>query len=440
MSIEMLKNTKLNLTEIKNLSSHTEKTDYFPIEGYRGLIIQITKSGSKAFVIRYRVNGFQRILTLGGFPEMTPDMARKAWHSAWAIINSGQDPLQLKAKARKVKEEKKVSETTVSQLADRWLGDHVKPNRSENTIRMYEWITRQYIKPKLGEVAVKDLTKGMLDPFLKDIRKHAPHTSNRVRSVLSAMFTKAELWDLRLPGTNPAKGQEKAPESKRERRLSEPELIWLESVLRHLEGEESPNILLAIQLLLLTGMRKEECLSLKWCDININDGYLRIEHHKTMRIIGARTVYLCSAALQLLSQQPRLKGNPYLLPGAKAGSRMINLKKPWKRILETSDALQEEQGVPLEKRLDLHDVTLHDLRRTFASVATDLGYPELVTGALLGHAAGTVTAGYARAGGNRLIEVVEDIGGRVADLLAGKIDLEKEAQERRLARVRSHAG
>lgn len=110
---------------------------------------------------------------------------------------------------------------------------------------------------------------------------------------------------------------------------------------------------------------------------------------------------------------------------------MVNLNKPWARIQSALQDYQEKIKIPKTERLDISDVTIHDLRRTFAGVGTDLDYPELITAALLGHAAGTVTAGYARAGTSRLQEVVEDIGGRIADLLSGKIDLKKEAEERR---------
>jgi hypothetical protein len=59
-----------------------------------------------------------------------------------------------------------------------------------------------------------------------------------------------------------------------------------------------------------------------------------------------------------------------------------------------------------------------------------MGYPELWISALLGHAAGTVTQGYARVAGDPLREAVEAIGGRIAGLLDGSIDPEKEAKER----------
>jgi hypothetical protein len=58
-----------------------------------------------------------------------------------------------------------------------------------------------------------------------------------------------------------------------------------------------------------------------------------------------------------------------------------------------------------------------------------MGLGEPIVAALLGHSAGSVTAGYARIGADSLRDVVETIGGRMAALLAASVDLAKEAEE-----------
>jgi hypothetical protein len=96
--------------------------------------------------------------------------------------------------------------------------------------------------------------------------------------------------------------------------------------------------------------------------------------------------------------------------------------------------LEEKAKVPKKLRVNLSDVTIHDLRRSFASVAARMGYPELIVAALLGHSAGSVTAGYARIGADPLRDVVEAIGCRMAALLSGSVDLTKEAEEAKTAK------
>jgi integrase len=98
----------------------------------------------------------------------------------------------------------------------------------------------------------------------------------------------------------------------------------------------------------------------------------------------------------------------------------------WSKVQDAVNKLQEK--LPRKERVDLSDVTLHDLRRSFASLGARLGYPEAFTGALLGHSAGTVTQGYARLGFDPLRDAVEVIGARMAALLAGTVDLDSEVK------------
>jgi len=99
-------------------------------------------------------------------------------------------------------------------------------------------------------------------------------------------------------------------------------------------------------------------------------------------------------------------------------------------------ALQKQNKVPKKDQVNLDDVTIHGLRHGFASLAAGLGYPELIIKALLGHGASSVTAGYARVGINPLRDAAEAIGGRMSDLLDGKVkvDLAKEAEEAKAAK------
>jgi len=127
-------------------------------------------------------------------------------------------------------------------------------------------------------------------------------------------------------------------------------------------------------------------------------------------------------------------GNPYVIPGYYTGEALVGLPKMWATVQAAVTALQVKAKVPKKDRVDLSDVTIHDLRRSFASLGARLGYPNSFTGALLGHAAGTVTEGYARLGFDPLKDAVEVIGERMAALLAGSVDLAKEAEEAKAAK------
>jgi integrase len=235
------------------------------------------------------------------------------------------------------------------------------------------------------------------------------------------------------------------------------ELLALGVALRHLEPtpegkerpedslpSEDPYTLAALRLALLTGMRKSEIIgdkvreipALPWTAVDLDTARIRLDHHKTARKAGARIVPLSAASCELLESLPRVLGNPYVIPGGITAESLVNLQKSWERVRDAVGTLQEKAKVPKRSRVDVSDVTIHDLRRSFASVAARMG---LIVGALLGHGASSVTAGYARIGADPLRDVVEAIGERMAALLAGTVDLEEEAREAKAAKEETQA-
>jgi integrase len=415
----------------------------------RGLNIQVTPAGVMSWVLRFRVHGRQKAHTLGRWPELTVALARKKARSLMGDIGDGEDPAAKRKAERAAK--------TVKDLVDQFTKEHL-PTLKPSTRREYVRLLAVRILPALGSMRVKDVEPSDVARLLAQIRKDTPKgiLANRTRAVISKMFSMGSLWGFCPAGVNPAKGQARAAETKKDRHLSDRELIALGAALRHLEptskGQERPedalpeldvHALAAIRLYLLTDMRKSELIgdrkrdketkawieespALPWTAVDLNAQQIRLEHHKTARKAGTRIVPLCSAACDLLENLPKVLGNPYVIPGYEAGEALVGLPKMWSKVQDAVNKLQEK--LPRKERVDLSDVTLHDLRRSFASLGARLGYPEAFTGALLGHSAGTVTQGYARLGFDPLRDAVEVIGARMAALLAGTVDLDSEVK------------
>ena len=429
----------LNKTEIKGLVATPKGTRFYPVTGFKGLCVQVTKAGVKSFVLRYRFHGVQKIYTLGVFPAMNPDAADKAHTAAWNLINAGTDPGQIKVEARKKAKEAKAAAVTVENLADRYIREHI-PGNSSKWGKEATRLINKHILPAIGNRPLALVGPADISALLYEMRQSTPTMANRVRAVLRTMFSRAEEWELRSLGSNPVSSiKQRGQEVKRERRLSDLEMKALGAALK--KSKEAPTLILALRLALLAGMRKGEIQAIRWEWIDLEAQEIRIpkEFHKTGKKTGkARIVHLCEPLVLNLEATIRTIGCPFVIPG-KARKRedrngmewlpSADLQAPWKRIREAA-------GLAVAEDPKDEDPGLHDLRRTFASVGADLGLKGFV-GELLGHAEASVTDIYTRSAAEPLQEAAERIGARIQGLLSGRIDPEKEALDRKKARTRN---
>lgn len=266
---------------------------------------------------------------------------------------------------------------TIEELGERFLQEHVGQHCKPRTQEEYQRAVERYIKPALGRHRISDLTRADVAQFHHRHRDHG-HQANRSLAVLSKMMNLAEAWGLRTEGTNPCRHVKKYPENKRERYLSREELQRLGAALdvAKRSGTESPYVTAAIGLLALTGARLTEILTLRWVDVDLAGGPIRLPDSKT----GAKPIYLNDAAITVLRGVPMMAGNPFVIAGKRRGARLVNLQKPWRRIRAAAA---------------LDDVRIHDLRHSFASVGASAGMSLPIIGKLLGHTQPVTTSRYA---------------------------------------------
>ena len=181
-----------------------------------------------------------------------------------------------------------------------------------------------------------------------------PCTANGAVNLLSHMPTLGEEWGLRPEGGNPCRFVRRYAARKRERLLSVAEFQRLGETIAELRAGGKASPAAAIRLPMLTGRRRNEIPTLRWEDVDLEAGELRLRDGKT----GARPVSLSPAAARALCSLPRDGDGPWAIAGRKRGTRLTNMNGPW--------------GV-IRARAGLDDVRLHDLRRSFASRALALG-------------------------------------------------------------------
>ncbi|MBA3814385.1 MAG: tyrosine-type recombinase/integrase [Alphaproteobacteria bacterium] len=351
-----------------------------------GFMCKVTPTGKKSYFLYYRTQDKrQRRPKIGDHGVITSEQARSVAQRWLLEIGQGKDPSAEKQEVRLI--------PTVKELADQYMREHA-PRKKLSSQKEDKRLWEQFILPVFGPLKATSLERSDIAKLHHSLQ-HLPTTANRVLSLLSKALNLAELWGYRPNHSNPCLHVKKYSENKRERFLSHDEIGRLIAVLDEEEKETHiPWPLHAIRLLLLTGCRLNEVLTLKWEEVDFDNQCLRLRDSKT----GKKLVYLSSAAIDLLKAIPEEAENSFVICGGKEGAHLINLQKPWQRI---------------RKKVGLDDVRLHDLRHTFASIAASNGLSLPIIGALLGHKQTQTTARYAHLIGQPLIEASERIGRKI---------------------------
>ena len=93
---------------------------------------------------------------------------------------------------------------------------------------------------------------------------------------------------------------------------------------------------------MLTGCRKNEILTLKWDEVDLEAGELKLPDFKT----GARTIPISLEAARVLEKIPRVEGNPHVIPGKAQGKPLSSLHQHWQVIRKRADSRRALSSVP----------------------------------------------------------------------------------------------
>jgi integrase len=370
------------------------KDTYIWDDELKGFGLKVTPAGKKVFLVQYRLGGRlgrTRRYTIGQYGVVTPEQARNEARHLLGDVAAGRDPAEAKDSKR--------ADKSLGICLDQFLTEHADSKLKDRSAREYRRIADVYILPTLRHRQIKDIARVDLARFHGAL-KSKPYQANRCIALLSKFFNWTEKHGFRPDGTNPCRHIERYKEDKRERFLSETELAALSNTLTQAEkaGTASRWVIAAIRLLMLTGARHSEILTLKWAWIDFERACIRLPDSKT----GAKTLYLNAPALEVLANTPQLEGNPHVICGEKHGAHLVNLQKPWRRI---------------RKAAKLDDLRIHDLRHSFASVAVAGGMSLPMIGALLGHSQPSTTARYAHLSSDPLRAASEAVAGRISGSL-----------------------
>ena len=309
----------------------------------------------------------------------------------------GKTQAEVKAKLKQAIEEAKgldaakASRYTVGQWMEVWFEHYAKVKVRPSSHQTYRGYIDNHIKPSIGKIQLEKLTSLELQKFYKKLltngrvdrleSRHqakglSPKTVRNIHQIISSAMSLAK--EQKLIVANPAEGCALPRLEHREMKTLPVE--QLQSFLR--EARDS-GVFELYYLELATGLRRGELLGLKWEDIDLERGDLRVRR-QIARINGEvveaplktknayRTLPLAEDTVSiLLEQKEKVGGSPWVFPSPTGGPISPD------SVLHMLHRVLKRAGLPR--------VRFHDLRHTFATLALQNGVDVKTVSGMLGH-------------------------------------------------------
>lgn len=363
---------KLTAANIRTIAPVPPKTDIIEFDdAVPGFGVRARQGGSKVYVVQYTIGEKTRRMSLGKVELQGVDKARETAKDILARVRLGQDPAGEKQRDRKTSTE------TFKSVALRFLTfQQAHGGRQGLGLRTRSYASTErhlmkYAKPLHGLLLANIQMEDIASVLSMSRAKGNAVTANRTRSTLSTFFA----WAMGegLIKSNPVIGTKTTKEKSRERVLSHDELRLMWSNLD--ESQFGP----IMKLLALTGQRAAEISGLRWSELNDYGFTLPPERTKNAR---EHKVPLSAPARAIIEAQPRRQG-----PDGKLRDLIFGYSDgPFAGWAKAQDLLNQRIEKSAGKALP-HWVP-HDVRRSFATHASDLGIQPHIIEAVLNHTSG----------------------------------------------------
>jgi integrase len=404
-------------TRVSNKSAPTTTWD----TKTRGLGLRTYPGGAEGFIFVYRIDGRQRLITIGRRPEWSWPAARERAKELRREVDQSRDPQGERRERREA--------PTIQDLVDRYIDEHLPTKMSKardlDYLAKYVSYREGSEKRMLGEIAkllgkhtkVADVHGGdiaeMHRKIGESVGRRGPRRvhANRVLQVASKAFSLSLIpvagenkpWRDQVQG-NPCKGIKRNPESGMERFFSASELAAIGDALAKY-GEEARGLGIAsaraaadcVRLVMLTGCRPQEARLARWPELDAEDGYW-VKPSAHTKQGKTHKLPLSPPAIELVERlrKRRKAGATWVFPGQVAGEPLKQLRSVW-------DLVRDEVKLGPDARI-------YDLRHSFASLGAGGGLSLLILGKLLGHTQQRTTQRYSHIADHPLKEAADKIG------------------------------
>jgi integrase len=354
----------------------------------KGLLLQVTASGAKSWVLRYELNGCERWLGLGSVADFTLKEARERARAARQLLADRIDPVEQKQAAESAAKLAAARKVTFAEAAQRYFDQHESKWRNASHRDAFLGTLKAHVFPVIGGIDVAAIETTDVLRALEPIWPTMTITADRIRSRIELVLDWAVVRGHRPAGTNPAQWKGHLSEVLPAPRKVAPivhhaamDYRQLPAFVAALHERERGNVAaLALEFLILTAARTGEVIGAQWSEIDFADNVwtvpaARMKGHREHR------VPLSSVAIELLRKLPRVDGNPFVFISQRPSVGLSRMAMTY--VME---------------RMSQTDVTIHGFRSSFRDWAGETtAFAHDVCEAALAHVRGDQTVrAYAR--------------------------------------------
>lgn len=372
-------------TKIKDLKCESDKSQTIYWDSKTpGLGLRVTPSGNRAYILQTWFNGTSLRFTIGDIDTWSLGAAQAEARRLKVLTDQGIDPRVERANAEAENKASRLKGTSGLIVWDEYIrarehqwGDRHKAEHLYMVRKGGEKITRGL---KVGQPAVKqkgilidlltfpinEITRDKVAALVKRESKTRPSSTRKALSALKAFLTwAADQSDYKALVDATAcdrLAKELPPKQAKDDCLQKEQLkVWFDGVKKI----NNPVISSYLQILLLTGARRNELAELQWEDVDSQWNTARIKD----KVEGNRTIPLTPYVALLINNLPRKSKYVFASPTAESG-RITEPRKAHQAVIE---------------RVGIPNLSIHGLRRSFSTLSEWVGCPAGVSAQIMGH-------------------------------------------------------
>ncbi|MBX9453609.1 MAG: integrase arm-type DNA-binding domain-containing protein [Mesorhizobium sp.] len=351
----------------------------------RGLYLQVGRTGTKSWLLRYELNGRERFHGLGSLDDFGLKEARERARAARQKIADGIDPIEVKRAERAARAAEAAKTVTFEEAARKYYEQNEPRWRNRKAAAQFLSTLEEYVFPVFKDASVADVDTPLVLKALEGVHpKHPgktlwmaiPETANRVRGRIENVLNWATTRGYR-EGENPARWrghlQNVLPSRGQIQRVEHhPAMLYSElpAFMADLSARDGVAAK-ALEFTVLTAARTGEVIGATWDEIDL-DGKVWTVPAGRMKASKEHRVPLSDRACKVLRSLPREKDNSFVFIGARASG------------------LSNMAMASVLKRMERNDVTVHGFRSTFRDWAAErTGYQNHIVEMALAHTIGS---------------------------------------------------